>query len=242
MISKIIKVNGFDIEFNNPLIKAVNENQEIIVELLLSAGADVNGTKDIGYESPLWIAAKFGYATIACMLINRPETNLDYQCANLNEAEKSSYANLGRRKISVIEIATLYGHDNIVSLIQDKKELRKLHTSSNARLNFTGNVESKLSLEGCQTEKQSKPTEQISSHKPISIQSNALQEQMQKLQQEYQDKSRIWQQKSELQQRQINELTSLVQTLTLSNSQRSSGSQIEPNAQKTGLNVTRNAV
>lgn len=123
----LINAIDFDPNINCPLIMAADGNEEAIVQLLVNLPTlDVNATHEPGSPTALWIAARRGNEGVVRCLLSHNEINIDYQCKQLSEKElEMARSKYGKTKLSVQEIAEIYGYQNIVAITQDYKNQKR---------------------------------------------------------------------------------------------------------------------
>ncbi|MGD0465324.1 MAG: ankyrin repeat domain-containing protein [Gammaproteobacteria bacterium] len=125
-VEALLKQKDLDVNLNYPLFKAIIEGKLDIVMLLLErSDIDINIIKELGSPSPLWLAAKYGYSDIVQELLSHPNIYVDYQCSQLSTYEEDKIKSTSRKKINAQEVANIYGHTEIIKLIQDYKDLRR---------------------------------------------------------------------------------------------------------------------
>lgn len=120
----IIKRVGLNVNLNCPLLMAVQEEEdEMVKRLLTHPELDINTTKSPCSETALWIASKNGNVAIVKVLLTHKDINVNYKCSKLTPKEQKE---TGKIKLTAQEVASYYGHEAVVAVIQDYKDVKSL--------------------------------------------------------------------------------------------------------------------
>lgn len=138
VVKQLLKRKALDVNFNNPLLKAVSEEQTDIVILLLShPNVDVNASNEISGANPLWLAAKHGFLEIVQELLDHPAISVNYQCGKLSNRELKFLEFINKKKMSVQEVAECYDRQDIVDLLQSHKKTASIKRAESRQSNMS---------------------------------------------------------------------------------------------------------